>query len=523
MINTFVYRNDSTLSIIPNTNDDNRNRFEVLPQVLAVLLKNILILPIGMSLGYATILIPRIIGNDPNEAFSITEEQVSWIGSSISISAGVATLASGFITHSFGRVRVFIAISVPTFIGWIVYYLSNEIWHIFFAICLNGLCTGLIGAAVSSYVAEICQPHVRGMLSATNPFTVVLGVFVEILLGTFLHWRTAALVSSIIPAIAFCGLWFLPESPHWLLSQNKEGEARKSLAWYRGWAATESIQKEFQNIKEIYQKNQNIIKQTKTLTFKNLYLKKSFLFPLFLVSFLYFLANLTGVLTLQTYGVLIFATLDVPINKYYATLLMGLCELTGSLINIFLVRCLGKRKLSFLSLSTLTLSNLFVGVYAFFNDIKELRLKSDFENVSIDIRGYEFIPLCLLLFLSFSGHCGLKGLPWVMVGEVFSFETRSIGCGFSITSFYISGFLANKTFLQMIHSFTFAGVYWFHMSLGFLGLIVIYLAVPETEGKSLTEIDHHFSGQFKLDNNVRKYNKRQVADASVVKKDIEIT
>ncbi|KAK4880576.1 hypothetical protein RN001_008722 [Aquatica leii] len=498
-------KNNLTVSIVSKADKENTNKLTVVPQILAVTVKNLLVLPTGMTIGFITILIPRIVGNDPNEHFSLTPEQISWIGSSLSISSFIGSLGSGFISQPLGRKRVMILTTIPFFLAWIIHRFATEIWHLFFALSLNGICGGLVGGSVFSYVAEISQPHVRGMLSATSSVTIVFGVSVEIYLGTFLPWRTAALFSAIVPIIAFCLLWFLPESPQWLLSKHRDEEAKKSLAWFRGWTTTDSVEKEFQQIKDNSKKKQiqsnSVKKLTKTKKLQ-VFLSKSFLFPLCLISFIYALGNFTGGLTLQTYSVLIFATLDVPINKYYATVLMGSFELIGCLLSIVLVRCLGKRKMGLFSLFAVILCDIFIGVYAFMNNINKLNYKTDFENISLDsISGHQWIPLFLLLSISFVGHCGLKGLPWILVGEVFSYETRSFGCGLCTAVFFITAFLANKVFLDMVNGLSFPGVYWFYAGVGCVGFIIIYMAVPETEGKTLQEINDHFAGRNKLDNN----------------------
>lgn len=83
-----------------------------------------------------------------------------------------------------------------------------------------------------------------------------------------------------------------------------------------------------------------------------LFFKKTFLYPYGLVSFVFFLSNFGGLSTLQTYAVQIFATLQAPIDKYYATVILGVAQLTGSVVCVCVIHYTGKRKLSFASLIT---------------------------------------------------------------------------------------------------------------------------------------------------------------------------
>lgn len=90
---------------------------------------------------------------------------------------------------------------------------------------------------VLTYVAEVTQPAIRGSLSGTGTLCIIIGVTFQFLFGTFLHWRMVALYSSIVPIFSFILLFFIPESPYWLISKKKYKQAEESLAWLRGWVS----------------------------------------------------------------------------------------------------------------------------------------------------------------------------------------------------------------------------------------------------------------------------------------------
>jgi len=68
-----------------------------------------------------------------------------------------------------------------------------------------------------TYVAEITQPHLRGMLTATSSMCVILGILIQFLMGTILSWRNIAAINVIIPVTTIVALCFVPESPYWLI------------------------------------------------------------------------------------------------------------------------------------------------------------------------------------------------------------------------------------------------------------------------------------------------------------------
>lgn len=79
--------------------------------------------------------------------------------------------------------------------------------------------------------------EVLGDLIKKSLFTEILLKLFQFIMGNFLYWRTVALINTAAPSIAFCALFLVPESPYWLATKNRVDEARKSLAWLRGWVS----------------------------------------------------------------------------------------------------------------------------------------------------------------------------------------------------------------------------------------------------------------------------------------------
>ncbi|KAF5299385.1 hypothetical protein FQR65_LT09426 [Abscondita terminalis] len=512
-----------------------------LPQITAVMVKNLLLVSFGMTLGFPTILIPGLSENNKNEDFRLNEQQISWIGSINLMCVPVGCLLSGFLTQPVGRKRSMQIITLPLAASWLIFRFSNKVWHIYLALSVTGLCGGLVEAPVLSYVAEITRPTIRGMLSATSTLSVTLGVLLQFLVGTVLPWRTVTLVCLGPPILSFCLLSLLPESPHWLIMHNKLKQAQKSLAWFRGWAHVDEIKEEFEAMFQSHKQNSHRV-QIKdgivNLSFEDsisnlnnqepisnekkslantkiehikLFTRKNFLWPFGMVTFIYFLSNFTGAWTLQTYAVNIFSTLKAPMNKYYATILLGVAEFVASFICIFAVRYFGKRFIGFMSICAVGLCDVVIGVYAHVNGIQYVLFKQDDLLLAPTIDEHNWVPLVFLLLIAFAGHCGLRSLPWMLIGEIFSHETRATGCGLASAVSYVCGFLANKIFLNMINSLTIAGTYWFYGGLSFFGCLIMYYILPETEGKSLQEISDHFSEILKMDNKVKRRTNKTVS------------
>lgn len=71
-------------------------------------------------------------------------------------------------------------------------------------------------------------------------------------------------------------------------------------------------------------------------------------------------------------------------------------------------------------------------------------------------------------------------------------EVRSAAAGISSALGYWVGFASNKLFLSMVTTFTLNGTFLFYSGVCIVACIVLYFTLPETENKTLQEIQVYF-------------------------------
>lgn len=137
----------------------------------------------------------------------------------------VGSVLSGLITEPIGRKKSMILVNIPHIIGWLMLAFATSLTELYIAVILLGLGVGFMEAPIVTYVGEISQPSIRGILTSCAGVSASLGVFLIYFLSTVCAWRTVALICLAVPiftvvAILFVSVFFLLQKLEIYLSIN---------------------------------------------------------------------------------------------------------------------------------------------------------------------------------------------------------------------------------------------------------------------------------------------------------------
>ncbi|XP_043282053.1 facilitated trehalose transporter Tret1-like [Venturia canescens] len=459
------------------------------PQICAVTAKNLLLITFGSTLGFPTILLPALQKKNPD--VPVTMDDLTWISSINLFAVPLGCVVSGPVSQLIGRKKSMLIANIPFIGAWLLLHYATTSTMLFIPLALTGFTGGLIEGPVLTYVAEVTQPHLRGLLSATSTMSIILGIFTQLLAGSLADWRTIALINIVFPLLCATALMLVPESPYWLAGKGRVKEAMRALRFLRGWVGPAYVQEELQTIMMTIQEpsdrvNANDPKKEK---FWKAYFRKSVLKPFLLITIAFFASAFGGSATLQTYAVSIFENMKSPIDKYTAAVWLGVAEFVGTLTCVLTIHTFGKRKLTFFSMTGTGLCFLFSAIYSYL-------LSYDL----IDSQAWTWLPTTLLIGSAYLSHVGIRLLAWVLTGEVFPAMVRAGATGVAASVGYIFTSIANKTFLYMVKGMEFSGTFIFYAAMNLLSGIILYFMLPETEGRTLREIEEHYAGINNLKN-----------------------
>ncbi|KAM0856880.1 hypothetical protein ACQ4PT_048838 [Festuca glaucescens] len=157
------------------------------------------------------------------------------------VGATVITTFSGAVADSFGRRPLLIASAILYFASGLVMLWAPNVYVLLLARLIDGFGIGLSVTLVPLYISETAPTDIRGLLNTLPQFSGSGGMFLSYCMVFTMslmpqpEWRIMLGVLS-IPSLIYFALtvFYLPESPRWLVSKGRMAEAKRVLQRLRG-------------------------------------------------------------------------------------------------------------------------------------------------------------------------------------------------------------------------------------------------------------------------------------------------
>ncbi|KAJ5743398.1 hypothetical protein N7533_010500 [Penicillium manginii] len=436
---------------------------------------------IGSVLGLESFLIYFDIAGKDSKSNSIT-------GATSGLFAGggaIGALLSAWLVNKVGRVRS-IQITCELFRGGSVHIAMFLIDRL-----LSGVGVGFMVSLVPIYQSEISPAEARGRMVGSHGFLIVTGYAFAAWTGygcyfspsPAFQWRFELSAQVIAPAILLMGTPWLPESPRWLVEQDRQSEALQILQQLHPSEDESNIHSKAQvELNQI--RTQLSIDQEMEASGGRwaLITNSSYRKRLFCGCFVQFIGQSTGVLVINNYQVSLYNSLglynSVPLLLYavYLSWAAGM-----NYVSTFIIDRVGR-----VPLMVIGLVGSVVAVCC------EAAMVAEFSGTSNKI-GNGFGVAFLFLFVTFYGG-GLDATTYVYSAEVFPNHMRGLGMGMSI----FTQFCSTLVYTQVAPT-AFDTIGWKYylvfIIVPFLGAILIWFTFPETKGLSLEDISCRFEGR----------------------------
>ncbi|CAK1555500.1 unnamed protein product [Leptosia nina] len=427
----------------------------------------------GAAYGFPAILLPQL--KQPDSPIPISKSEESWIAAVVTIAMLVGNFSMPIFMEKLGRKKAHFMVMLPTVIGWFLIIFATSVQNLIIARIMHGLSLGQIVMIRAVIIGEYTSPKNRGAFLTLISLAQTSGVFVVHLMGSLLKWQTTAAISVVFTVLSFMMTFFLPESPSWLANNGKYEECQKHFEWLRGADENEELKELIQaRMKHNASKNVDIKAALKQLDFY-----KPIIVSLHISLIMFF----AGTITVAVYGTTIIAEIMGPdVDAHFWLLCLDSVRIVTSFLAVYLVRTFRRRTVTFGSVGLCLLVHILI--------ITHVTLIK----FGVRIFDYFWIPAILMNLQCFSLSAGLLPINNVITGEIFPLAHRSVGI--SITTTVATGFhfIVLKTFPYLLSEVGIAGVYGIYATVMTYGLIVTWVIMPETKGRTLQQIENRFKG-----------------------------
>lgn len=397
----------------------------------------------------------------------ISLAEFSMFGSIVTIGAMIGAITSGQISDFIGRKGAMRLSAVFCIIGWLAVYFSMGALLLDIGRFLTGYGIGIFSYVVPVFIAEIAPKNLRGGLTTLNQLMIVTGGSFSLLMGTFISWRSLALI-GIFPCIfLLLGLLFIPESPRWLAKIGHEKEFEIALSKLRGKDA--DVSRESAEIQAYNEILQTLPRAGLVDLLDHKYIR-SVIIAVGLMVFQQFIGiNGVGFYASQTLVDAGLPSADIGI------IVFAISQVPATMVGAILMDKTGRRPLLLVS-AIGTLLGCLLTASSFFLKGQDLLL--------------EWIPILavsglLIYILAFS--IGLGGVPWLIMSEIFPIHVKGVAGSLVVLVNWSGAWAVSYTF-NFLMSWSSTGTFLIYS--GFCTLTILFVAkvVPETKGKTLEEI-----------------------------------
>lgn len=422
------------------------------------------------------------------DQFHLSDSAQGWFVSSALMGCMVGVAFSGDLSDRSGRKKLLMAAALLFLLSAVGSALSPGFTVLVLARISGGIGVGVASIVAPLYISEIAPAHIRGRLVTFYQLAITAGIliayFTNFLLLQFslghnsdtlpliLHlvfvkeiWRGMIGVGAIPSILFLAGLFFVPESPRWLIQNNRREEGLAILQRITGTAIGAD----------------NVLPAPAAAgSGKGFYrelLSPAMRKPLLIGILLPVFSQFSGINAVIYYGPRILHDAGINIsNAFLSQVIFGVANFIFTLIAIWKVDTMGRRPLYIAGSIGGTLSLLFTGI-CFYNGATS--------NIALVIS--------IILFLACFAF-SLGPLKFVIAAEIFPTQIRGRAMAVSIMAMWLSDTIVGQLTPVLLGRAGAAVTFWFFATCCLLAFLTVLKMVPETKGRTLEEVEGMWQG-----------------------------
>jgi len=426
----------------------------------------------GFLFGYDTAVI-----NGANQYlrahFELNPTQEGFAGASAILGCIPGAMFAGFLSDRFGRRQVLFLCAILYAVSGLLSAIPRTFGEFLAARFLSGLGIGASSMVCPIYIAELAPAARRGRLGSLFQLGIVVGIFVTLFINAWIQglgdesWNRASgwrwmLGAEVVPAILLLTfLFFVPESPRWLIQAGREAEALRILG---GVVGPQQAQTELAAVRTVLGEEEGRFLELFHPRFRK---------PLVIAVALMAFSQFSGINAIMYYSTKIFTTAGVGIkDAFMSSVIIGLMNVVFTFVAIAFVDRAGRRPLLLIGLG-----------------VQVVALGATAGLVAWGVGGFALLVTILLLISAFA--MALGPIPWILCSEIFPTKIRGRAMSVATFTIWTSCYIVAQTFpiLNDTPAIGPAKTFFLYAAFSLAGFLFVLRTIPETKGRTLEEIE----------------------------------
>ena len=444
----------------------------------------------GFLFGYDTAVISGTIAQ-VTQLFQLDTLQQGWYVGCALVGSIVGVLFAGILSDKLGRKLTMVISAVLFSTSALGCALSADFTQLVIYRIIGGVGIGVVSIVSPLYISEVAVAQYRGRLVSLYQLAVTVGFLGAYLVnyqllawaesGTQLSvdWLNKVFITEVwrgmlgmetLPAILFfIIIFFIPESPRWLIVRGKELKTVNIL---------EKIYNSITEAKSQLRETKSVL--TSEMRSEWSLLIKPGIFKAVIIGVcIAILGQFMGVNAVLYYGPSIFenAGLSGGDSLFYQVL-VGLVNTLTTVLALVIIDKVGRKKLVYYGVSGMVVSLILIGLYFLFGD-------------SLGVSS-----LFLLIFFLFYVFCcavSICAVVFVLLSEMYPTKVRGLAMSIAGFALWIGTYLIGQLTPWMLQNLTPAGTFFLFAVMCVPYMLIVWKLVPETTGKSLEEIERYWT------------------------------
>ena len=444
----------------------------------------------GFLFGYDTAVISGTIAQ-VTQLFQLDALQQGWYVGCALVGSIVGVLFAGILSDKLGRKLTMVISAVLFSTSALGCALSADFAQLVVYRIIGGVGIGVVSIVSPLYISEVAVAQYRGRLVSLYQLAVTVGFLGAYLVnyqllawaesGTQLSvdWLNKVFITEVwrgmlgmetLPAILFfIIIFFIPESPRWLIVRGKELKAVNIL---------EKIYNSITEAKSQLKETKSVL-TSETRSEWSLLMKPGIFKAVIIGVCIAILGQFMGVNAVLYYGPSIFenAGLSGGDSLFYQVL-VGLVNTLTTVLALVIIDKVGRKKLVYYGVSGMVVSLILIGLYFLFGD-------------SLGVSS-----LFLLIFFLFYVFCcavSICAVVFVLLSEMYPTKVRGLAMSIAGFALWIGTYLIGQLTPWMLQNLTPAGTFFLFAVMCVPYMLIVWKLVPETTGKSLEEIERYWT------------------------------